>query len=77
MEYIGFAGGVSDIGSLKKVEIYRNAKVILPDITDIIMPGDQIYVPANIKYRFLGNVSILQTLTAIMSLYLTFQAATQ
>ena len=77
MEYIGFAGGVSDMGSLKRVEIYRNSKVILPNITDIIMPGDQIYVPANIKYRFLGNVSILQTVTAIMSLYLTFQAATK
>jgi len=77
IEYIGFSGGVSDIGSLKRVEIYRNGKVVLPKITDIVMPGDQIYVPANIKYRFLGNVSILQTMTAIMSLYLTFQAATK
>ena len=41
-----------------------------------IFPGDQIHIPANMKYRFLGNISILQTTTAIMSLYLAFVAAT-
>lgn len=76
IEYIGFSGGVSDMGSLKRVEIYRNGDVFTPQITDVVMPGDHIYVPANMKYRFLGNVSILQTVTAIMSLMLTFQAAT-
>ena len=76
IEYIGFSGGVSDMGSLKRVEIYRNGDVFTPQITDVVMPGDHIHVPANMKYRFLGNVSILQTVTAIMSLMLTFQAAT-
>ena len=42
----------------------------------VCRPGDQIHVPANMKYRFLGNISILQTTTAIMSLYLAFVAAT-
>ena len=76
MDYIGFSGGVLDMGSLKNIEIYRNGEMFAPNITDTVRPGDQIYVPANTKYRFLGNVSILQTVTAIMSLYLTFQAAT-
>ena len=76
IEYIGFSGGVSDMGSLKNVKIYRDGTVVYPSFNDIVLPGDQIYIPANIKYRLLGNVSILQTLTAIMSLILTFQAAT-
>ena len=42
----------------------------------ILEPGDHIEVPANLKYRMLGNMSILQTLTAMMTLFLTYQAAT-
>jgi hypothetical protein len=41
---------------------------------NILEPGDQIDIPANMKYRLLGNMSILQTLTAMMTLYLTFLA---
>jgi len=77
IEYIGFSGGVTDMGSLKKVKLYRNGIIYYPSVMDVVIPGDQIYVPANLKYRILGNVSILQTITAIMSLYLTFKAATQ
>ena len=40
-----------------------------------LQPGDQINIPGNMKYRLLGNMSVLQTITAMMTLYLTYQAA--
>ena len=75
-DYIGLSGGVSDMGSNKKITIIRDG-LKMNDFNTIILPGDQIYVHSNMKYRFLGNISILQTITAIMSLYLTFVAATK
>ena len=74
-DYIAMSGGVTDFGSLKKLSIYRNGKLIPSDVTNILEPGDQIDIPANMQYRMLGNMSILQTLTAMMTLYLTYQAA--
>ena len=53
----------------------RDGESIDAGVNQIILPGDQIHIPANMKYRFLGNISILQTTTAIMSLYLVFIAA--
>ena len=73
-DYISMSGGVSDLGSLKKLSIYRNGNLISFDDMNILEPGDQIDIPANMKYRLLGNMSILQTLTAMMTLYLTFLA---
>ena len=73
-DYIAMSGGVTDFGKLKKLSIYRNGELISSDVMNILEPGDQIDIPANIKYRLLGNMSILQTLTAMMTLYLTFLA---
>ena len=64
------------MGSMKNVCIIRDDIEINIENNNVI-PGDQIHVPANMKYKFLGNISILQTTTAIMSLYLTFVAATR
>ena len=69
------SGGVTDFGSIKNIKIHRNGKLLSADNNNIIKPGDQIDIPANMKYRMLGNMSILQTLTAMMTLYLTYQAA--
>ena len=74
-DYIAMSGGITDFGNLKKLSIYRNGELISSDIMNIIEPGDQIDIPANMKYRLLGNMSMLQTLTAMMTLYLTFLAA--
>ena len=73
-DYIAMSGGVTDFGNLKKLSIYRNGELISSDVMNILEPGDQIDIPANMKYRLLGNMSILQTLTAMMTLYLTFLA---
>ena len=76
MDYIALSGGITDQGNGKNVIVYRNGQKISLELNQYVQPGDQIYIPANIKFRYLGNISILQTLTAVMSLYLTFVAAT-
>ena len=63
-------------GNLNNIMIYRNGFFSRCDSIAVLEPGDQIDIPANMKYRMLGNMSILQTITAIMTLYLTFLAAT-
>ena len=76
MDYVALSGGSADMGSIKNISIIRDGETIDAGVNQIILPGDQIHIPANMKYRFLGNISILQTTTAIMSLYLAFVAAT-
>ncbi len=76
MDYIALSGGITDQGNGKNVIVYRNGQKISLELNQYVQPGDQIDIPANIKFRYLGNISILQTLTAVMSLYLTFVAAT-
>ena len=75
-DYIALSGGITDQGNEKKVAVFRNGKKMHLELDHYIQPGDQIEIPANMKFRYLGNISILQTLTAVMSLYLTFVAAT-
>ena len=74
-DYIAMSGGVTDFGSMKNLSINRNGKLFAMDTMNYLKPGDQINIPGNLKYRMLGNLSILQTLTAMMTLYLTYQAA--
>jgi len=76
MDYVALAGGAAEMGSIKNKSIIRDGEIIGADADQVILPGDQIHIPSNIKYRFLGNISILQTTTAMMSLYLAFVAAT-
>ena len=74
-DYIAMSGGVTDFGSMKNLSINRNGELFSMDTMNYLEPGDQINIPANMKYRMLGNMSLLQTLTAMMTLYLTYQAA--
>ena len=74
-DYIAMSGGTTDFGSLKNLSINRNGELLSMDTMNYLEPGDQINIPANMKYRMLGNMSLLQTLTAMMTLYLTYQAA--
>ena len=73
-DYIAMSGGVTDFGSQKNIIIYRNGNVMQYNVGDILKPGDQLYIPANLKYRMFGHSNIIQTATAILSLYLTFLA---
>ena len=69
------SGGVTDFGSLKKLSINRNGELLSMETIAYLEPGDQINIPGNMKYRLLGNMSVLQTITGMMTLYLTYQAA--
>jgi len=74
-DYIAMSGGVTDFGSLKKLSINRNGELLSMETIAYLEPGDQINIPGNMKYRLLGNMSVMQTITAMMTLYLTYQAA--
>ncbi len=74
-DYIAMSGGVTDFGSLKNLSINRNGELLSMESINYLEPGDEINIPGNMKYRLLGNMSLLQTLTAMMTLYLTYQAA--
>jgi protein involved in polysaccharide export with SLBB domain len=74
-DYIAMSGGVTDFGNKSNITIHRNGELLYVNEYIIIKPGDQIDISANMKYRMLGNMSFLQTLTAMMTLYLTYQAA--
>ena len=74
-DYIAMSGGITDFGSLKKLSINRNGELLSMETITYLEPGDQINIPGNMKYRLLGNMSVLQTITGMMTLYLTYQAA--
>ena len=74
-DYIAMSGGATDFGSLKNLSINRNGELLSMENLNYLEPGDEINIPGNMKYRLLGNMSVLQTITAMMTLYLTYQAA--
>ncbi len=74
-DYISMSGGVTDYGDKNNLIIFRNGEKYTLENKHALKPGDEISVIANRKYRLLGNMSALQTLTAMMTLYLTYQAA--
>ena len=74
-DYIAMSGGATDFGSLKNLSINRNGELLAIESINYLEPGDEINIPGNMKYRLLGNMSVLQTITAMMTLYLTYQAA--
>jgi protein involved in polysaccharide export with SLBB domain len=75
-DYIAMVGGVLNIGNENNTIIYRADGTELKDAFDeYVEPGDVIVVPESIKSRMFGNISILQTATAIATLYLTYKAA--
>ena len=76
-DYIAMVGGVLKIGNENNTIIYRADGSELQDAYDeFVEPGDVVFVPESLRSRMFGNISILQTATAIATLYLTFIAAT-
>jgi len=75
IEYIAMSGGVTMNGNLSSILIYRNGKAFPYDDTFLLMPGDEINVKSNLKYQIFGEMSILEAITALMTLFLTYTAA--
>jgi protein involved in polysaccharide export with SLBB domain len=75
-DYIAMVGGVLNIGSENNTIIYRADGSELQDAFDeYVEPGDVVFVPESLRSRIFGNISVLQTATAIATLYLTYKAA--
>jgi len=75
-DYIAMVGGALNIGSENKTIIYRaNGSELQNAYNEYIEPGDVVVVPESLRSRMFGNISILQTATAIATLILTYQAA--
>jgi len=75
-DYIAMVGGALNIGNENNTIIYRADGTELNDAFDeYVEPGDVVVVPESIKSRMFGNISILQTATAVATLYLTYKAA--
>lgn len=71
-DYIGFAGGVSEIGSTRKIFLIRNSKKFKAYFSDTVLPGDQIFIPEGSLSVFFGKNSFLQNLTALFSIISTY-----
>ena len=76
IEYIAMSGGISINGDLNSILIYRDGKLISYNDTLLLLPGDEVNVKSNLKHKIFGDMSIIQTMTALMTLFLTYAAAT-
>ena len=73
-DYISLAGGSVKQGSEKSAEILLNGK---KSNNNNILPGSTVHVPESFTSKVFGGASIMQTITAFASLYLTYIAATK
>ena len=71
-DYIGLAGGVSELGNIKKSYLLRNYVKRNVNKKDIVLPGDHIIVPEGTFSVLFGKNSFLQNLTALFSIISTY-----
>jgi len=75
-DYIGMAGGERSNGNAGRF-VLTNRNFEEKPQSRTIQPGDHIYVPKSRTYTLLGNLSVLQVITSLTSLILTYIAATK
>ena len=71
-DYIGMAGGVSDLGNVRKVHLIRDDIKSISSNNEIVIPGDHIIVPEGTFSVLFGKNSFLQNLTALFSIISTY-----
>jgi len=71
-DYIGLAGGVSELGNVKKVYLIRDDIKSKINNNEIVIPGDHIIVPEGTFSVLFGKNSFLQNLTALFSIISTY-----
>ena len=74
-DYIAMAGGVDEKGSNKSVMIIRNDKKIRNVESKLVERGDIIIVNRSMNNIFLGEISVLEFLSMIGSIFLSFIVA--
>ena len=67
-DYVGMAGGVSDLGNIRKVYLIRDDIKSTSSNNEIVIPGDHIIVPEGTFSVLFGKNSFLQNLTALFSI---------
>ena len=76
-DYIALAGGPTTGGSRRGVELVRSNGDIVKDPESDIEAGDIIYVKRSLRTDMVGTAGMVQAFQAILSLYLSFLAATR
>lgn len=71
-DYVGMAGGVSDLGNVRKVYLIRDDIKSISSNNEIVIPGDHIIVPEGTFSVLFGKNSFLQNLTALFSIISTY-----
>ena len=71
-DYIGLAGGVSELGNVKRAYLIRDDIRSKIDNNEIVIPGDHIIVPEGTFSVLFGKNSFLQNLTALFSIISTY-----
>ena len=74
-DYIAMAGGVDEKGSNKSVMIIRNDKKIRNAESKLVERGDIIIVNRSMNSIFIGEISVLEFLSMIGSIFLSFIVA--
>jgi len=76
-DYIGLAGGNTVQGDIDRVKVRHINGEVDKGLETKVRPGDVIIVPRTRKNIIFGESSILQIITSVASLYLTYIAATR
>ena len=71
-DYVGMAGGVSDLGNVRKVYLIRDDIKSISSNNEIVIPGDHIIIPEGTFSVLFGKNSFLQNLTALFSIISTY-----
>ena len=71
-DYVGMAGGVSDLGNVRNIFLIRNDVKSISNNNEIVIPGDHIIVPEGTFSVLFGKNSFLQNLTALFSIISTY-----
>jgi len=71
-DYIGLAGGVNEMGNVKKAFLIRDEERSKIKDNQIIIPGDHIIIPEGTFAVLFGKNSFLQNLTALFSIISTY-----
>ena len=74
---ISLSGGILESGTKDKIKLIRNGELMTVDLSSYVKPGDQIYIGENWRYRFFGSRSIVNNISNIATLFLTYIAATK
>jgi len=76
-DYLGLAGGNLTTGDISKVQIHHINNTVSLGIHTKITRGDIIYVPERNLNKLVGELSVLQIISYLTSIALTYIAATQ